>query len=80
MEVVLAAPLMIWLWGGLLIATPYFWFTRTTPAMSPIERRVRAMGLGLAWPVIAWQAYARKKDASTPTASSNAASQRILGD
>ncbi len=39
-----------WVWTGLLVAAPYFWFKRTDSAQSPIERRIRAIGLGLAWP------------------------------
>lgn len=56
---------IIWFWGGLLIAAPYFWFKRTDDSQAPIERRLSAAGLGLIWPIILVKHLVHKGQDST---------------
>lgn len=76
---VLSVPVVFWILGDLLIAMPYFWFTRTNPSMSPLERRLRAGALGMGWPYFVVRKLLRRREAAASSAATTATSQRILG-
>ena len=73
--------ILFWIWLlPAILSSFYFWAKKTDRSQSPIQRRMVALGYGLAWPVLLIRAIVSRNQSAAQATDRAAAESRILGD